>query len=739
MRRLFLAVLVLSLSSCATGGGTASPAPRTSPTAATAGGTSVHRLTPVDSVARTIKEPRIRVGLLTDQPEVTFERAGGGYSIVTDAGASILRRGFTAHPPLADAEVRYAVQVSTISDLSSVTALTAKLKQDVKQPVDAVFDAGSGTYRVIVGDFADQQSAAPLKADLARRGYADAFIVRRPSDEPFEKVHRIVDDEGDSYTIHAGSILILPVSAETITIGGKPYRGGTRLFINSRGMYNVINELALEDYLYGVVPAEMGPNVYDELEALKAQAVAARTYAARNLRGFQTEGYDICPGPACQAYDGFSGEAALSTQAVNETGGQVLTYQGKLIDALYTSTCGGETSDVSTMFPGRDEPYLKRARCVELDMLTIAGRADSGELTEQQAAARMFAAVAGLPAQPSTWAATDVERAVLETNRLTGASLTDLPKPLSSRRGDVLRYLAVLLDLDQKARATILPEDRRYFFPETASPDQQAYLAAAFLMKFGVLPAQEIDRIDLSAAIPREELYALLLSWAREHGTLTETSGKILTLQGRSVTLKGGGKTHDFTLPLGIPIFRRLGDRLQEYAQVPVMIGDRAFVYSGFDKVPVAMIVQANLDGASFDRTSSFANWTRSYRADDLVSSINRRNPIQKLIDLRPVTIDASHRIAELEVTAEGGRKFTLRGLPIRWSLGVPDNLFVFDKTTDPDGMDRYTFFGKGWGHGIGLCQVGSYGMAFRGWKYDQILKHYYTGVEIVPMAEASR
>jgi len=196
---------------------------------------------------------------------------------------------------------------------------------------------------------------------------------------------------------------------------------------------------------------------------------------------------------------------------------------------------------------------------------------------------------------------------------------------------------------------------------------------------------------------------------------------------------------HRYARPVFGLALRRLGDRLQEYAQVPVMIGDRAFVYLGFNKVPVAMIVQANLDGASFDRTSSFANWTRSYRAEDLVPVINRRNPIQQLINLRPVTIDASQRIAELEVTAEGGRKFMLRGLPIRWSLNVPDNLFVYEKTKDPDGMDRYTFFGKGWGHGIGFCQVGSYGMAFRGWTYDRILKHYYTGVEIVPMGSASR
>ena len=176
--------------------------------------------------------------------------------------------------------------------------------------------------------------------------------------------------------------------ADTLTIADKPYRTAARVFINPRGTYNVINELNIEDYLRGVVPAEMGPKIYDEVEALKAQAIAARTYAVRNLGQFKREGYDICAGPACQAYNGFSGEDPLTDRAVTETAGLVATYNGQPIDALYTATCGGETSDVGTMFPGRNEPYLKRVRCVEDEVLTIAGRADSGLLTEQQVNAR---------------------------------------------------------------------------------------------------------------------------------------------------------------------------------------------------------------------------------------------------------------------------------------------------------------------------------------------------------------
>lgn len=682
---------------------------------------------------RAIVEPKIRVGLLSDQATVTFPRTSDGYSLVTEQGPSTLKRGFTANAPLANATVRYAVQASAISDLTSAQELAAKLKSDLNLRVDAVFDPAAGIYKILVGDFESSEAATPLRSQLTERGYAkDPLIVRRPSDQPFEKKIEIVDDEGDRYTFTAGALDIYPAIGETVTIDKKPYRTAARLWINARGLLNVVNVLNLEDYLLGVVPAEMGPTIYDEVEALKAQAVAARTYAVRNLGQYGSEGYDICPGPACQAYNGFSGEADLSTRAVKETAGLILTYNGEPIDALYTATCGGETSDVGTMFPGRNEPYLKRAHCVELDLLTVAGRADSGLLSELQVNARLFAALANLPETSSAWSAREVSQAVVAAMRIAGVREVLQPLPASSRRGDVLAYLDTMMGLASKARTVTLPEDRKYFFPQTGDPEQPQYQAAAFLIKYGINPAQFIDRVSLAQPMPREELYALLGAWIREHNMLRDSEGKILRLAGRGVTLKQKGETTAFTLPDGIPIFRKLGDRYQEYANVPVLLGDRATVISAPDKRVVAMVVQANYDGAAFDRTSSFSNWTRSYRADELVPAINRRNPIQQLIDIRPLVIDASKRIAELEVTAEGGRKFVLRGLPVRWSLNVPDNLFVYDKTKDPDGVDRYTFYGKGWGHGVGMCQVGAYGMAFRGWTYDRILKNFYSGVEIV-------
>jgi stage II sporulation protein D len=694
-------------------------------------------MTPLASVPKTIAEPRIRVGMLSDQANVTFARIPEGYYVVTDSGPFVIRRGFTVAAPLAGAVVRYAVQAAAISDKPSAESLVEKIRSEMGQRVDMVFDpsaSNGGIYRILIGDFPDSQSAQPLRGELTTRGYAkETLVVRRPSEQPFEKKCSLIDDEGDRITVSGGSFLVLPVASDTITINEKLYRSSARVFINPRGLLNLINELNLEDYLRGVVPAELGPKIYDELEALKAQAVAARTYAVRNLGQFAAEGFDICPGPACQAYAGFSGEAALSDQAVRETAGLIATYEGKPIDALYTATCGGETSDVGTMFPGRSEPYLRRARCIESESATLAGRADSGLLTETQVNARLFAALAGVPESAGSWSASDVAATVTAAARAIGAAAPS-SAPASSRRGDVLRYLGDVLHLAEWSSKLTFPEDRKYFFAQSLDPEAPEYRAAAFLIKYGIWPAQHVDRLDLNAPFPREELYAVLAAWLREHELLTESAGRIAAVDRRRLGVKTEGKVTTFVLPERIPLFRRLGDRFQEYASVPVMIGDRATVVQNAAKTPVALIVIANYDGAAFDRTSSFSNWTRSYRADELVKSMNNRNPIQQLVDLRPITVDASQRIAEMEVTAEGGRKFVLRGLPVRWSLNVPDNLFVFEKTKDPDGMDRYTFFGKGWGHGVGMCQVGAYGMAFRGYKFDQILKNYYAGIEIVPM-----
>jgi len=138
----------------------------------------------------------------------------------------------------------------------------------------------------------------------------------------------------------------------------KPYRGHIEVFANLRGSLTVVNELPLEDYVRGVVANELSPGGYPAIEALKAQAVAARTYALKNRGQFMAQGFDILPTTRSQVYRGLTSENQLSNRAVEETAGVIATYEGEPINALYTSTCGGRTESAENIF-NHAVPYLR--------------------------------------------------------------------------------------------------------------------------------------------------------------------------------------------------------------------------------------------------------------------------------------------------------------------------------------------------------------------------------------------
>ncbi len=121
---------------------------------------------------------------------------------------------------------------------------------------------------------------------------------------------------------------------------------------------NAINVIDIEDYLRGVVPYEIGKLDESKFEALKAQAVAARTYAYKHFGSRVAQGFDVYADTRDQVYKGLHSATALTDKAVRETEGVVMTYNGEFITAYYHSTCGGETEGVVTW--GRpDHPYLK--------------------------------------------------------------------------------------------------------------------------------------------------------------------------------------------------------------------------------------------------------------------------------------------------------------------------------------------------------------------------------------------
>lgn len=227
-------------------------------------------------------------------------------------------------------------------------------------------EIGPVTPDVIVPDI---RIALPLAGPSVTLGGAGSLRVSTP-------------DGSSSFTIDAGSTLTVsaapgglrasvlegpPVASLTVAaadsgmpvrINDREYRGELVLSPGARGL-TAVNRVGVEDYLRGVVGAEMGRRTEPDLAALRAQAVVSRTLALKSLGRWRTRGYDLLATVADQAYAGVGFESPLSDQAVRETTGRVLTFEGGLIDIFFHSTCGGRTAPGPEVFVYASRPYLR--------------------------------------------------------------------------------------------------------------------------------------------------------------------------------------------------------------------------------------------------------------------------------------------------------------------------------------------------------------------------------------------
>jgi stage II sporulation protein D len=146
------------------------------------------------------------------------------------------------------------------------------------------------------------------------------------------------------------------VPSELLQADATPYRGLLEVRPAEAGTLTVVNVVYLEDYLRGVIPNELSPQAFPQIEALKAQAVAARSYALASLvKGKQ---WDLYADVRSQVYYGVERESPTTTTAVNATRGEVLTYAGKVVTAFYYSSSGGRTAASADVF-GVPVAYLQ--------------------------------------------------------------------------------------------------------------------------------------------------------------------------------------------------------------------------------------------------------------------------------------------------------------------------------------------------------------------------------------------
>lgn len=172
--------------------------------------------------------------------------------------------------------------------------------------------------------------------------------------KPYRNIIAIKVD-GQYKKINSDKIVIKTDPDAYISVKKKWYRGHFKLVNDGDGL-TVINDIPIEKYLRGVVPSEMPPAW--EHEAHKAQAIAARSYALANLGKRAKYGYDLKDTPEDQAYGGATAETPQTNDAVQETEGIVLIYDGKIIPAYYSASAGGHTKDASQVWT-KDLAFIK--------------------------------------------------------------------------------------------------------------------------------------------------------------------------------------------------------------------------------------------------------------------------------------------------------------------------------------------------------------------------------------------
>lgn len=223
-----------------------------------------------------------------------------------------------------------------------------------------------GAYQVRIGNYNSKEEAQrvlenlPDPAQVVGTSAYGMSVVKTGTNQILFQF-----DDGES-----GRLGILPDvtgAGEARTwFSGYKYRGGFQYHRRSGGNLTVVNVVGLEDYVNGVVCYEMGREW--PLEALKAQALCARTYVLKNLNKHDSYGFDICTSASCQVYHGMGsnkadyGPSPVSMQAVAETAGMVATYNGKLAETFFSSSFGGASEDAKYVW-GTDTvneyPYLR--------------------------------------------------------------------------------------------------------------------------------------------------------------------------------------------------------------------------------------------------------------------------------------------------------------------------------------------------------------------------------------------
>ena len=727
-------------------------------------------------------EPKIRVALTTDVRSATISTTGhlmnasGGDATMLGLDTSRVRvdaRMLSSLPATND-DALFRVIVAGPAKHDEAEDLENDIEKLTGEDGHTTFDAETKTWGVAVGSRRPREEAEELRARLEAAGFdasvqGTRIITDSKTDSPqstrtagnvrltsrSSAPSREVVASGTAGPMFRSNAPVVFASDDErnapVRFNDRPYRGRIEVFTNLRGSLTVVNELGLEDYVRGVVANELSPGGYPAIEAHKAQAIAARTYALKNRGQFMAQGFDLLPTTRSQVYRGLASENALSSRAVDETRGIVATFAGEPINALYTSTCGGRTEDSENIF-NQAVPYLRGRECAAaghtaFERFVVRTTREPGELRNEEHVALVrdigllttqnfgtlpdhisdswFAAEATV-AEVRTWIA-NVARVAKQMNPATG---DDLNRPPAFAT-------ALLAAVFGESRPSTLLNNADADYLLAVRDAQDVALAhradLAILLRDGYLSAYVDATLRPRMPLSRGRVLHAIARILEDRNLLQLQKANARPASEGQLILRGAkGKDLPLRVAPDAFLFRQLGERLYPVSSV-TLVGGEPVVYHLAPNGQIDFLeVKPAPNGAAADRSSPFSSWSKVMAVDQVQARLARAaRGIGSIVDLRVVSRGSSHRVTDLEIVGTNGTAH-VRGGRIRSVLGLREQLFVIDRGYDESGrLINFIFLGRGWGHGVGLCQVGAYGLAKQGWTSEQILKAYYTGIEL--------
>ena len=724
-------------------------------------------------------EPTIRVALSTSVRSAVISTTG---KLVNASNASVValdssrvrvEARMLSPMPAAVAESLYRVTLDGLETRERAEEIEQEIQKATGEEAHEVPDEKTNTWSVVVDRPRPREEAEELVAVLETLGI-DAAVARvdnsnrplPPNDDsrsnnspvrlaakpsgPSREVVALSPSSGRLFSSSAPVVFASDDERQTpVRYNDKPFRGRIEVFANLQGSLTVVNVLGLEDYVRGVVANELSPGGYPAIEAHKAQAIAARTYALKNRGQFMAQGFDILPTTRSQVYRGLTSENSLSNRAVEETRGMIATYEGEPINALYTSTCGGRTESAENIF-NHAVPYLRGHECAAEGMAALSGftvkTARLMDLREEQnvgfARDLSLLAVHNFPGMPQkitdAWLATpatvgEVRGWITAVAQLSKQSLpllgddVNLPGGFSSALAFTIfgesRASTLLNDADVAYLLAVRDADR---IPTANRAD------VALLLRDGYLSAYPDATLRPQEPMSRGRVVHALGRILESRNLLQLQKGNARpTVDGQLILRSNRGKDQAFRVTSDVFLFRQLGEVPYPVQTVSIVGGEPVLFHTTNGQVDYLEVKPAP-NGAAADRFSPFSNWSKEMSLGQVQARLSRAaSGVGPIRDLRVLSRGVSRRATDLEIIGTRGTAH-VRGGRIRSALGLREQLFVIDRRTDDNGsVIGFVFTGRGWGHGVGMCQVGAYGLAKQGFNFEQILKTYYSGIEI--------